>query len=107
MNEGDGQIDVIIETIAQKNSDEIRHTAILEQKDSDGSWFELARYEFDAVKEDYADQALSGLTNEFKVKNLEIDKYYRVRGIHYVWLNGKSQAFMTETGELLLKKYPG
>ena len=29
------------------------------------------------------------------------------RVIHYVWLDGKSQAFSTQTEALLLKKYPG
>lgn len=106
-NEGYGKAEILIETLAQKKSDEIRHVAILEKEESDGSWTEIARYDFDAVKEDFENQDLSGLTNQFIVSNLETECYYRVRGIHYVWLDGKSQAFSTQTEALLLKKYPG
>ncbi len=104
---GEGEIEILVETLAQKKSDEIRHVAILEVQESDDSWTEVARYEFDAVKENYPDQDLSGLTNQFRVKTLEINRYYRVRGIHYVWIDGKSQGFSTQTEGLLIKKYPG
>lgn len=106
-NEGEGKVDIIVETLAHKKVDEIFHTVILEQLQSDDSWLELGRYDYDVVKEDCPDQDLSGLTNEFKLSNLEINRYYRLRGIHFVYLDGKSQAFSTDTDALYLKKYPG
>lgn len=106
-NRGEGKVSIVVETLAHKKVDEILHTVILEQQQADDSWEELGRYEYSAVKEDYPDQDLSGLTNEFILSNLEINRYYRLRGVHFVWLDGKSQAFTTDTDALYLKKYPG
>lgn len=106
-DKGAGEIEILIETLAQKKSDEIRHIAILELLEPDDSWTEISRYEFDALKENYPDEDLSGLTNEFRVKKLEVDRYYRIRGIHFVWIDGKSQGFSTSTDALLIKEYPG
>ncbi len=83
-NLGGGDIGVLLTTTAHVECSEIRNLAIIERLNGE-TWEEIARYEFTASKEDFPTEDLSGMTNEFTVKNQETDRYYRVRGIHCVW----------------------
>ena len=59
----------------------------------------------DAKKEDFPTEDLSGMTNEFTVKNQKTGYYYRVVGVHYVESNGKGQSFMTKTEGIKITEY--
>ena len=67
-NLGKGDIGIIIETLAHVECDKIKNIAVL-QREEDGKWTEVARYIYDAKKEDFPTEDLSGMTNEFTVKN--------------------------------------
>ena len=95
-NLGKGDIGIIIETLAHVECDKIKNIAVL-QREEDGKWTEVARYIYDAKKEDFPTEDLSGMTNEFTVKNQKTGYKYRVVGVHYVEVNGKGQSFMTKT----------
>lgn len=103
-NEGGGDIGILVETLAHVECDKIKNLAILERLEGE-QWKEIARYEFTAEKKDFPTEDLSGMTNEFTVENQETDCYYRVRGIHCVWVDGKSQAFTTMTDGILITEY--
>ena len=103
-NLGKGDIGIIIETLAHVECDKIKNIAIL-QREEDGKWVEVSRYTYDAKKEDFPTEDLSGMTNEFTVKNQKTGYKYRVVGIHYVEANGKGQSFMTKTGGINITEY--
>ena len=102
--EGVGDIGIIIETLAHIECDKIKNIAIL-QRQEDGKWVEVSRYIYDAKKEDFPTEDLSGMTNEFTVKNQKTGYYYRVVGVHYVESNGKGQSFMTKTEGIKITEY--
>ena len=103
-NLGKGDIGIIIETLAHVECDKIKNIAVL-QREEDGKWTEVARYTYDAKKEDFPTEDLSGMTNEFTVKNQKTGYKYRVVGVHYVEANGKGQSFMTKTGGVMITEY--
>ena len=103
-NEGGGDIGILVETLAHVECEKIKNLAILERLEGD-DWVEIARYEFTAEKKDFPTEDLSGMTNEFTVENQETDCYYRVRGIHCVWADGKAQVFVTQTEGILITEY--
>ena len=103
-NLGKGDIGIIIETLAHIECDKIKNIAIL-QRQEDGKWVEVSRYIYDAKKEDLPTEDLSGMTNEFTVKNQKTGYYYRVVGVHYVESNGKGQSFMTKTDGIKITEY--
>ena len=103
-NLGKGDIGIIIETLAHVECDKIKNIAVL-QREEDGKWTEVARYIYDAKKEDFPTEDLSGMTNEFTVKNQKTGYKYRVVGVHYVEANGKGQSFMTKTGGVMITEY--
>ena len=103
-NLGKGDIGIFIQTLAHVECDKIKNIAIL-QREEDGEWVEVSRYTYDASKEDFPTEDLSGMTNDFTVKNQKTGYYYRVVGIHYVQSNGKGQSFMTKTGSVMITEY--
>ena len=95
-NLGKGDIGIFIQTLAHVECDKIKNIAVL-QREEGGKWVEVSRYTYDASKEDFPTEDLSGMTNDFTVKNQKTGYKYRVVGIHYVESNGKGQSFMTKT----------
>ena len=84
--------------------DKIKNIAVL-QREEGGKWVEVSRYTYDASKEDFPTEDLSGMTNDFTVKNQKTGYKYRVVGIHYVESNGKGQSFMTKTKGVMITEY--
>lgn len=103
-NLGKGDIGIIIETLAHVECDKIKNIAVL-QREENSKWVEVSRYIYDASKEDFPTEDLSGMTNEFTVKNQKTGYKYRVVGIHYVEANGKGQSFMTKTDGVKITEY--
>lgn len=101
---GKGDIGIIIETLAHVECDKIKNIAVL-QREENSKWVEVSRYIYDASKEDFPTEDLSGMTNEFTVKNQKTGYKYRVVGIHYVEANGKGQSFMTKTDGVKITEY--
>ena len=96
-NLGKGDIGIFIQTLAHVECDKIKNIAVLQREDS--------RYTYDASKEDFPTEDLSGMTNDFTVKNQKTGYKYRVVGIHYVESNGKGQSFMTKTKGVMITEY--
>lgn len=103
-NLGKGDIKILIETLAHVECTKIKNIALLEREE-DGKWVEVSRYVFDAKKEDFPTEDLSGMTNEFVVENQKTGYQYRVRGVHYVEADGKGQSFMTKTNGIMITEY--
>ena len=103
-NLGKGDIGILIQTVAHVECDKIKNIAVL-QREEDGKWVEVARYIYDASKEDFPTEDLSGMSNDFTVKNQKTGYYYRVVGVHYVESNGKGQSFMTKTDGIKITEY--
>lgn len=100
-----GKMGISISTFAHVECERIQNIAYLYKQEDDGSWTELKRYEYNAYKKDFPTEDLSGLTNTVTVSGLETGKYYKVRGIHCVWADGKGQAYSTRTDAILATKY--
>ena len=103
-NLGKGDIGILIQTVAHVECDKIKNIAVL-QRQEDGKWVEVSRYIYDAKKEDFPTEDLSGMSNDFTVKNQKTGYYYRVVGVHYVESNGKGQSFMTKTDGIKITEY--
>lgn len=103
-NLGKGDIGILIQTFAHVECDKIKNIAVL-QREEDDKWVEVSRYTYDANKEDFPTEDLSGMTNDFTVKAQKTGYKYRVVGIHYVEANGKGQSFMTKTGGVMITEY--
>ena len=103
-NLGKGDIGILIQTVAHVECDKIKNIAGL-QRQEDGKWVEVSRYIYDAKKEDFPTEDLSGMSNDFTVKNQKTGYYYRVVGVHYVESNGKGQSFMTKTDGIKITEY--
>lgn len=103
-NLGKGDIGILIQTVAHVECDKIKNIAVL-QRQEDGKWVEVSRYIYDAKKEDFPKEDLSGMSNDFTVKNQKTGYYYRVVGVHYVESNGKGQSFMTKTDGIKITEY--
>ena len=103
-NLGKGDIGILIQTVAHVECDKIKNIAVL-QREEDGKWVEVSRYIYDASKEDFPTEDLSGMSNDFTVKNQKTGYYYRVVGVHYVEVNGKGQSFMTKTEGIKITEY--
>ena len=97
-NLGKGDIGILIQTVAHVECDKIKNIAVL-QREEDGKWVEVAS------KEDFPTEDLSGMSNDFTVKNQKTGYYYRVVGVHYVESNGKGQSFMTKTEGIKITEY--
>ena len=67
-NLGKGDIGIFIQTLAHVECDKIKNIAVL-QREEGGKWVEVSRYTYDASKEDFPTEDLSGMTNDFTVKN--------------------------------------
>ena len=103
-NLGKGDIGILIQTVAHVECDKIKNIAVL-QREEDGKWVEVSRYIYDTSKEDFPTEDLSGMSNDFTVKNQKTGYYYRVVGVHYVESNGKGQSFMTKTEGIKITEY--
>ena len=103
-NLGKGDIGILIQTVAHVECDKIKNIAVL-QRAEDGKWVEVSRYIYEARKEDFPTEDLSGMSNDFTVKNQKTGYYYRVVGVHYVESNGKGQSFMTKTEGIKITEY--
>lgn len=100
-----GKMEITISTLAHVECDRIQNIAFLYEQQEDGSWKEIKRYEYNAYKKDFPTEDLSGLSNVITVEGLKVGNYYRLKGIHCVWADGKGQAFSSKTDAVLATKY--
>lgn len=103
-NEQNGNMRVWIGTYAHKNVDRIHHAVSLDQWDeSKEDWVQVGFWEFEKTKEE-ANGKLSSFSTDFTLTGYEVNKYYRVRGIHVVELGDEMEGCATETDGVKLTK---
>lgn len=101
-NEGKGNIGILLHTMAHVNVDKIRQEAFLDQWDPKREeWVCVESFNFIATKDQYPDGLYQFVTSA-TVSDQPEGYYYRVRGLHAVWLNGEFEGFGTATNGVLL-----
>lgn len=100
-NQGNGDIYILVETLAYQNVDAIYHTVFLDQWDGN-HWVQKDSWDFGVTKEDIEDGELSDASDSITISGYETNKYYRARGLHVVQYNGMSEGCSTQTEGVLL-----
>lgn len=106
-NAGSGNIDILIETLAHKQCDEIHHKAYLERWDEEHQdWATLESYDFVEYQTDNPDETLTGFASVVTIKGQPTGYYYRARGFHLVSKGNVQQTFSTHTDGVLITSEP-
>lgn len=105
VNEQNGEIYIGMYTLAHKNVDFIQHTYFLDQWDeSRQDWIQIDSMKFTRTKEEEIDGTLSYLMTSDTISGYPVNRYYRVRGMHLVELNGDIEMCSTQTHGVLITK---
>lgn len=103
-NGQNGNIYVAIRTYAHRNVDRIHHAVAMDQWDEiKQDWIQVGFWEFDRTEEE-ANGNLSSFSTSFTLTGYEVNKYYRVRGIHVVELGDEMEGCASETNGVKLTK---
>lgn len=100
-NQGNGDIYILVETLAYQNVDAIYHTVFLDQWDGN-RWVQIDSWELGVTKEEVEDGELSDASDSLTLSGYETNKYYRARGLHIVQYNGISEGCSTQTDGVLI-----
>lgn len=104
-NKQNGEIYIGMYTLAHRDVDFIQHTYFLDQWDeSRQDWVQVDYMSFTRTKEEEADGTLSYLMTSDTISGYPVNRYYRVRGIHLVELNGETEMCSTQTNGVLITK---
>lgn len=104
VNNQNGEIYVNISTLAHKNVDRIRHAFYLDQWDeSEQDWVQVDFLNFVRTKEEENGE-LSYLMHSITITGYPVNRYYRVRGMHLVELNGDIETCSTQTHGVYITK---
>lgn len=105
VNKKDGEIYVNVYTLAHKDVDRIRHVFYLDQWDeSRQDWVQVDFMDFARTKEDEEDGTLSHFMTSITITGYPVNRYYRVRGMHLVELNGDIETCSTQTHGVYITK---
>ena len=103
-NKQNGELRVRISTYAHNSVDRIHHAVYLDQwNDTKQDWVQVGSWEFDKTKEE-ANGKLVSFSTDFTLTGYEVNKYYRLRGIHVVELGDEMEGCATETDGIKLTK---
>lgn len=104
-NGQDGKIYVNIETYAHKGVDKIQHAIALEQwNEKTQDWEQVGYWSYKRTKEDEGGNSLLVFSTDLTLTGYQVNRYYRVCGIHLVELNGEVETGATETNGVLITK---
>lgn len=103
-NPGNGDIYILVETLAYQDVDAIYHTVFLDQWDGN-HWIQKDYWEFGVTKEEVENQELSDALDTITISGYETNKYYRARGLHVVQYNGISEGSSTQTDGILITNH--
>lgn len=102
-NEGKGKLSILLNTMAHVDVDKIQQEALLDRWDSEhGTWVNVARYMFMETADQHPEGGFSYLISSKTIEGQPVGYYYRVRGVHAVFYNGKTDGFSTRTDGVLL-----
>lgn len=104
-NKQDGTLYVEISTYANRYVDRIYHTVFLDQWDATNEcWVQIDSWDFEKTKDDVSGGKLAHLISGFTVSGCQVNKYYRVRGLHAVEYSGDSESASSVTDGVKLTK---
>ncbi len=103
-NQGNGDIYILIETLAYQNVDAIYHTVFLDQWDGN-RWVQIDSWELGVTKDEVEGGELSDASDSLTLSGYETNKYYRARGLHIVQYNGISEGCSTQTEGVLITNH--
>ncbi|MDO4295186.1 MAG: DUF6147 family protein [bacterium] len=93
-NEGNGKMAVISSTSSHTYCDRIRMKIYLDKyNESKDTWENIKTFTYDVKSSDVGGNL--HLLNEEEIVTVQKGYYYRVRGVHTVYQNGKSENFST------------
>lgn len=106
-NEGYGVLGIYAHTLAYESVQKIKMNIYLDQWDEEAEdWIQIDSKMLTYDNEDGTED-LHAVSESFLVENLEVDKYYRVRGYHAVWsFDGFVESHGTMTDGILLTDGP-
>lgn len=103
-NEGKGVIGIYAQTLAYIPVDKCRMRIYLDRWYEDKQRWAMEDYwDITFVKEETGEELVAP-TVSFDVTNQPSGYYYRLRGLHAVWLNGETEGFSTETDGVYITK---
>ena len=104
-NEGGGTIGIYAQTTAYYPLDKCKMRIYLDRWYEDKKSWEMVDYwDITVSKDDNPDSEITMPTVAFDVKGQPTGYYYRLRGLHVVWLGGTSEGFSTQTDGILITK---
>lgn len=104
-NEGGGIIGIYAQTLAYVKIDKCRMRIYLDRwVEEENRWAMVDNWDYTITEAENPGEDLSMATVSFKVTNQPAGYYYRLRGLHAVWLNGASEGFSTETHGVQITK---
>lgn len=108
VNEGYGVLGVYADTLAYEAVKKIKMTVYIDQWDEENEdWIQVSSKSMTYEHQEDDEEDLHAASEYFLVENLEIDRYYRLRGVHAVWaFNGFIESHATMTNGVLLTDGP-
>lgn len=104
-NSGGGKIEILLETLAHRQCDKIRHVGYLERWiEEDQDYEQVARYEFIEYASDHPDERFTALTSLLVIEDQPTGYYYRLRGTHNVYVDGTTEGLSTRTNGVMITK---
>ena len=104
-NPGNGEIGVLVKTIAHQDVDQTEFHVFLDRWiESEKRWANITGYDFVYNKENCPGEDLSEKSLSFNIKGQPTDCYYRLRGVHIVTVDESSEILTTETEGILITK---
>lgn len=104
-NGQDGKIYISIETYAHKGVDKIQHAITLEKwNEKTQDWEQVGYWSYKKTKEEEGGNGLLIFSTDLTLTGYQVNRYYRVRGMHFVELDGEIETGTTETKGVLITK---
>lgn len=104
-NEENGTIGVYAQTLAYVKIDKCRMRIYLDRWiEEENRWAMVDNWDFTITEPEPPETELTMATLSFNVINQPAGNYYRLRGLHAVWLNGKTESFSTQTDGVYITK---
>lgn len=104
-NEGGGKIGIYAQTLAYVPLDKCRMRIYLDQWDEEKQrWAMVDQWDFNFEKSNDPETPLLIPVVSFNVTNQPTGFYYRLRGLHAVWVGGNTEGFSTQTNGVFISK---
>ena len=98
-NPGNGKIGIYMSTLCHVPVDEIEMTIAIDQYK--GSWTQVDYLTYNFFPENGKD-GIEEASVDIELPGHEANQLYKLRGTHFVYLNGSSESLDSETGSMLI-----